>query len=283
MEIKSLGNTDFETLFNAFDRAFADYDLQLTKLQFKAMLRRRGFDPNLSFAAFDGMDIVAFTCNGIGNFNGIPTAYDTGTGTLQEYRGKGLATRIFEYSIPYLKEAGIGQYLLEVLQHNTKAVSVYRKLGFEVSREFYYFVQENDLIKHETKNPGFAYSLRQIDMEELSRLSGFRDFPPSWQNSSESIARAADDFISLGIVDGEVLAGYCIFEPASGDITQIAVDENYRRKGVASLLLEEMLKRNRYNSVKIINTDIRCESITRFLETKNIGITGKQFEMIKTV
>jgi ribosomal protein S18 acetylase RimI-like enzyme len=109
------------------------------------MLKRRGFNPDLSFAAFDNNEIVSFTFNGIGNFNGIPTAYDTGTGTLKSHRGKGLATQIFEYSIPYLREAGIRQYLLEVLQHNTKAVSVYKNLGFKTSREFNYFAQKNEL------------------------------------------------------------------------------------------------------------------------------------------
>lgn len=142
MEIRSLGNTSFDELFEAFERAFADYEMQLDKAEHVAMLKRRGFDPKLSFAAFDGDKIVSFTCNGIGDFHGIPMAYDTGTGTLKDYRGRGLATRIFEYSIPYLREAGIKEYLLEVLQHNTGAVSVYRKLGFEVTREFYYFRRE---------------------------------------------------------------------------------------------------------------------------------------------
>ena len=57
--------------------------MQLNAEQLRAMLTRRGFDPTLSFAAFDGAQIAAFTLNGIGNFNGVPTAYDTGTGTLK--------------------------------------------------------------------------------------------------------------------------------------------------------------------------------------------------------
>lgn len=56
------------------------------------MLKRRGFNPDLSFAAFDGSEIDAFILNGIGDFNGLPTAYDIGTGTRKEYRGKGWAT-----------------------------------------------------------------------------------------------------------------------------------------------------------------------------------------------
>ena len=70
MEIKSLGKIDFETIFIAFSKAFADYDIQLNHDELKTMLKRRGFNPELSFAAFDGEDIVAFTLNGIGNYNG---------------------------------------------------------------------------------------------------------------------------------------------------------------------------------------------------------------------
>jgi len=58
-----------------------------------------------------------------------------------------LATKIFEYSIPFLKKANVSQYLLEVLQHNTKAVSVYKKIGFEVSREFNYFICKNEKLQ----------------------------------------------------------------------------------------------------------------------------------------
>ncbi len=100
-------------------QAFADYEFQPNAEELRTMWKRRGFDPELSFAAFEGSTIVAFTLNGIGTFSGIRMAYDTGTGTLPAYRGQGLATKIFNYSIPYLKEANINHYLLEVLQHNT--------------------------------------------------------------------------------------------------------------------------------------------------------------------
>ena len=246
------------------------------------MLKRRGFYPNLSIAAFEGDEIVAFTLNGIGDFNLVPTAYDTGTGTLLEYRGKGLATKIFEYSIPFLKEAGIKQYLLEVLQHNTKAVSVYRKLGFEVSREFNYFVQKNEKIRNECEGSTVC-SIRNISIEEVTATADFWDFSPSWQNSFEAIKRATEDFICLGTFIDNKLAGYCVFDPTSGDITQIAVGKDYRRKGVASLLLKEVVRLNRYETIKVINTDVPCSSITDFLKENNILVSGKQFEMIKTL
>lgn len=279
MEIKSLNHTGFDELFRAFEQAFADYELQLSKSELQTMLKRRGFDPKLSFAAFDGDKIVSFTCNGIGDFYGIPTAYDTGTGTLKDYRGKGLATRVFEYSIPYLKEAGIKEYLLEVLQHNPGAISVYRKLGFEVTREFYYFRPEK--VENEIKAIDVPYTLQFIDINKYDSIPDFWDFRPSWQNSIESVGRTFGDFIGLGVFAGGRLVGYGVFEPVSGDVTQIAVEKSYRRKGIGSLLFQKMLEFNKHRSVKIVNTDIGCDSITAFLRAKNIEPTGKQFEMIK--
>lgn len=273
MEIKSLEKTDFDTLFRAFGRAFADYEVQLNAEQLRAMLTRRGFDPALSFAAFDGVQIAAFTLNGIGNFNGVPTAYDTGTGTLKEYRGTGLGTEIFRHSMPHLRRAGVGQYLLEVLQYNTRAVSVYRNLGFETVREFNYFCRANTEIADRGDTPRLPHSVRRTDW----------DFTLSWQNSFESIGRAAGDFVSLGVFIEEELVGYCVFEPASGDVAQIAVKRQYRRKGIAGLLLREMLRLNRHDSLKIINTDVSCDSMTGFLQAKNIVPQGKQFEMIRKI
>ncbi len=294
MEIKSLATTPFDTVFEAFSSAFADYEVQLDKEQHRIMLERRGFDPALSFASFDNDRIVAFTTNGIGDFNSVRTAYDAGTGTLKDYRGQGLATRIFKEALPHLKESGVRQYLLEVLQHNTGAVSVYRKIGFEVTREFNYFRQKNTEVKNELKAKDDYrvkeidlatddYQVKEIDLALYDVIPSFWDFYPSWQNSFESIKRSPEQFAKLGAFHDGALVGYCVFEPVAGDVTQIAVDKAHRRKGIGSLLLQNMLDLNRNDSIKIINTDIRCTSITGFLESKNIGVTGKQYEMIKKI
>lgn len=281
MEIKSLENTDFDTLFRAFCEAFAEYEMQLDSEELRAMLIRRGFDPALSFAAFDGEKIAAFTLNGTGIHNGLPTAYDTGTGTLKAYRGMGLATGIFEFSIPRLRRAGIVQYMLEVLQHNTGAVSVYRKLGFRTVREFNYFRQDTGAVDPGNKVPAVPCRISRFDVGESDPAPEFHDFTPSWQNSTESIARAAGGFIGLHAHTDGKLTGYCVFEPASGDITRLAVDKNFRRKGIATALLREVLRLNRHQTVKVINTDVRCDAITAFLAARNIAVSGRQFEMIR--
>jgi ribosomal protein S18 acetylase RimI-like enzyme len=279
--ITSLDKISFDFLFDAFSGAFDDYEVQISKDEFQMMLSRRGFVPELSFGAFDKDQLVSFTLNGIGMFNGRKTAYDTGTGTVKGYRGKGLATEVFSYSIPKLKKAGITQYVLEVLQHNTPAISVYKNLGFEVSREFNYFVQQRDEIKHGLRPVHAKYELKRIGLGLKEQMAGFHDFAPSWQNSFESIARRTSDFIMLGAFDGTTLVGYCIFAPDTGDITQIAVDKNYRLQGIASSLIDEVAKENKHQNIKLINAEVGCDSIKYFIESLGIHLRGNQFEMIR--
>ncbi|MGY5851753.1 GNAT family N-acetyltransferase [Salegentibacter sp. F14] len=280
MEIRSLENTGFEIISRAFSQAFDGYEVQWNRAQLQAMLKRRGFVPELSFAVFDHKDeIVAFTFNAIGYHNGIPTAYDTGTGTLKDFRGRGLATEIFETSLPLLRKNKIEQYLLEVLQHNPKAISVYKKLGFETSRELNYFMQKNEKIDSRINNSDYMVS--KLNMLDFETIPSFWDFNPSWQNDFQAIQRASGEFIYLGVFNDKKLMGYCIFEPNSGDVTQIAVEKHHRRKGIATLLLHEAKKYNKKELLKIMNTDAHCTSITEFLKAKNVALKGKQFEMIK--
>ncbi len=63
----------------------------------------------------------------------------------------------FHYSIPFLKENMIEQYLLEVLQENSAAISVYQKLGFSITREFNYYHQPINEILFSSSNISNRY------------------------------------------------------------------------------------------------------------------------------
>ncbi len=281
MEIRNLAHTDFDTLFRGFEKAFLDYEIHFEKDEVRSMLKRRGYDPELSFAAFDADEIVAFTFNGTGTFNGLYTAYDTGTGTAKEYRGKGIAKEIFEYSIPYLKEAGIEQYLLEVLQNNAKAISVYQKLGFTITREFDCFRQKrNDINCVKSNELDLPIEISPVEVASITHASGFSDFCPSWQNSWDSIVRAGADLVCLGAFAADELAGYCVFDPLTGDLSQIAVNRPFRRQKIASRLLAEMLKRTHSDIIKVLNVVPSCQPMKAFMNNSNLQPAGKQFEMI---
>jgi ribosomal protein S18 acetylase RimI-like enzyme len=142
-----------------------------------------------------------------------------------------------------------------------------------------YFIWDNNKLI-ETKKKHSYYLVETFNLNQHMYISDFWDFYPSWQNSFESIERAKEDFINLGVFEDSKLVGYCIFEPNSGDITQIAVDKAHRRKGIGSLLLQKISEYNKHTITKIINADSTCYSIVEFMKSKSFDITGKQYEMI---
>ena len=281
MDIRNLENIDFDTLFEGFSNAFSDYEIHFDKDEVQSMLIRRGYVPNLSFAAFEGGKIVAFTLNGIGMFNGIRTAYDTGTGTVKDYRGCGLAGEIFRYSLPFLRQAGISQYLLEVLQNNHKAITVYRRMKFDTTREFDCFKQSiAGIDNHHNIRQCANLRIELIDTAIVRQAQSFCDFYPSWQNSIESIERGASELTRIGAFNVGELVGFCVFDRNSGDLTQIAVRKECRRKGVASRLLCEVIRQMCTDFVKVINIPSDNLSLPAFLKSNNIPLMNKQFEML---
>lgn len=278
MEIRNLEHTDFETLFHGFEKAFADYEIHFEKEEVRSMLRRRGFNPKLSFAAFENDEIIAFTLNGIGTFNGIPTAYDTGTGTVKQYRGQNIAGKIFTYSLPFLQKAGISQYLLEVLQNNQKAITVYRRMNFEVTREFDCFRQTKELIDNQKINTSCI--IKPINSHSVRQAQHDCDFNPSWQNSIESIERGISELTCIGAFLDEKMVGHCVFDAHIGDLTQLAVSNAYRRKGIASRLLQEAIAGLKTDFIKILNIYSENQTMPAFLKSKNIPLASKQFEMV---
>ncbi len=277
MEIRSLEHTDFETLFKGFQNAFSDYEIHFEKEEVRSMLKRRGYNPRLSFAAFDNGGIVSFTMNGTGTFNGIPTAYDTGTGTAKEYRGQGLAAKIFTYSIPYLKEAGIRQYVLEVLQNNHRAISVYRKMNFEITREFDCFRQTTERIGVPGGNSSCI--IMPVGTDSIRQRQEWCGFNPSWQNSMHSIERGATDMTCLGAFMSGEMVGFCVFDAHTGDLTQIAVAGEHRRRGIASRLLHEAVAGMKTGFIKVLNIDADYRAMHSFLASHNILPASRQFEM----
>ena len=282
--IKTLENIDFKIIYQAFNEAFSDYDApEMNYEQLLQMVTRRGYDPKVSFGAFVNDKLVSFTLNGLGIWNGKKTAYDTGTGTIKEYRGTGLAKRIFQFSMPILRNNGIELYILEVMQHNAKAVNLYTNQGFEVSREFDYYVAEKSELIPNDKKQKLDVELRELSFNDFSEAAAFLDDQPSWQNSFDSIHRGMKHFKAIGAYMNGKLIGYGITELNSGDITQLAVHPKERRKGIATELLLALFKIIPGSSVKVINTIKTDESTRKFLNSLGWEACGSQYEMIKSL
>ena len=283
--IKTLTETPFEQIHSSFKKAFEDYvePFDLTLDQLKYMVERRGCDLSLSFGAFNRNELVGFTLNGIGLWKNKKTAYDTGTGIIKEFRKQGIATRIFEESLPILKDNNVEQYLLEVIKTNKNAVDLYQKAGFNITRDFDYYVQrKNNLTQKAKSRYDSSVTINEIEFDELdwNILKSFWTFEPSWQNSVESLTRKSDYFTFLGIFRNNSLIGYGVIEKHTGDIPQFAIAENYRKIGLGRKLFNSLIKFTDSNRTKIINAECKNRNFKIFAEKLGFTAGHGQYEMI---
>lgn len=285
LEIRSLEDTSLAELHVAREAAFAAYVTSWTPAEYERLLQRRGYRPELSFGAFASGTLVSFVLNGIGSFNGLLSAYDTGTGTVPAYQGQGLAGRLLEAALPGLRKAGVQQYVLEVLTDNKPAVRLYQKQDFAHSRTFNYFMQEVPLLQPKPPRFGAPYVIEQLSLtdELIKAMQAMWDFHPSWQNSFEALLRKPDDFVSVGVYLEAELCGYGIIEPASGDIPQLAVRKDMRRRGIGTQIFHALSAHNQSAKTKAVNTDVQCEPLTAFLLRLGYPLSGSQYEMIKAL
>lgn len=276
----TLENIGIETLHKTFLNAFSDYQVKmdLPILKFQYMLQRRGYVAKASIGAFNDDILVGFVLNGVRNWDGKLTAYDTGTGVIETYRKQGITSNMLLNVRQLFKEMGVEQYLLEVIQSNTSAFQIYKKQGFKILRDFECFHLDKNKY-----NPITTYKVEHINMvnpDDWRELKGFWDFVPSWQNSIDSINAVSDAFIYSVVRLNDSIVGYGVIDKKTGDIPQIAVNKNYRCKGIASSIITDLIKNTESNNINVINVDGESKPMKDFLLKLGFEYGVSQYEMI---
>ncbi len=282
IQIRTLEGIPFDMIHRAFSDAFSDYSVpfNLSQEDLKYMFERRGYALGLSFGAFHNEKLVGITINGIGNWNGKLTAYDSGTGVIKEYRKQGIAKQMFKESLPILRKYGVGQYLLEVIKSNSGAFELYKKSGFKITRELdYYQINKDNIIYKKIINSS-ELQFKVIDEPDWEKLKSFWDFQPSWQNSIDSLNRKVNFLKILGAYKNSDLIGYGIIEPHTGDIPQIAVSKDFRRAGAASSLFRVLINYSEKSSLKVINSESNYHPFKALMQSMGIQPGDGQYEMI---
>ncbi|HUR79642.1 MAG TPA: N-acetyltransferase [Thermoanaerobaculia bacterium] len=261
---RTLTHGDFESLFAAFTAAFSDYVVKLspTREQLLEMFTRRGWVPELSVGVFDGEVMVAFTVNGVDG----DRAYDSGTGVVPSHRRHGLARELMLRSFDLLRPR---QYVLEVLDNNPRAVALYRDLGFVERRGLQCWSYEAQRIT--------GSEAQSVSLCASEPVSLWWSIEPAWQNSTASIARARSPHVVLGGEDA-----YAVLFPENGDLAQLAVKREARRKGKGRALVEAAAQLAG-KPLRIMNVDEREPHIAAFLENIGAKRTVRQLEMVRAL
>jgi len=272
-----LSSDDFDSLYDCFLTAFSDYavDMQMSREQFQQRLTRDGVSLQHTAAAFDGERMVGFCLNALGQWQERQTAYDGGAAVIPDYRGRGVAKEMFAFLMPRLKEAGVSQYLLEVLTSNTPAARLYRKLGFVETRRLAVFRSEP---QEGTK--GSDVIIRPVKRPDWQLFQTFWDGYPSWQNSIEAVERVTADRTIIGAYVNKECVGYGVVFLPSANLMQLAVAPVHRRQGVGSTILAAL---EQSEPLKINNIDEELKPALAFYEANGYKQVLEQFEMIKTL
>lgn len=279
IKYKTLEGVCYKELYDAFLKAFADYfvsfDMGVEQFVSK-MLKRKSYHPGISVGAFIDGQMVGFVFNGLRNLNGVKTAYDCGTGIIPEYRSKGIGNKILKATEEILIQKGVRQYLLEVIQENGPAVKLYKKQGFEITRELNcYDLKISDCVENGDE------SLELADVRGINYHPAFFDFQPSWQNAPESVLEIPDKFSCVVCKEANMTIGYGIIETETGDIPIIAVHPAWRRKGVGKRILNKLLSINQSDNIRAINIESTAISANDFLRSAGFIQNIDQYEMVK--
>ena len=241
---------------------------------------KNGYHPELSTGIFKNGELEGFTIVGVGKFNGGRSGYDIMTGLVKDQRGKGYASKMFDLIKIKMKEESIDYFYLEVLQENEAAIKAYTKTGFRKVRGLNCYLLKVGKIRPAKSIETVVY-IDHASKADIDKFSRFLDWEPSWENSFESIKRIADpvEVITAKVFDRYV--GVLVYYPTLKWILTLALDPEFRRKGVATSLLEYLVDSLPIyvRELKILNVEEEDLAMNAFLKKSGFEMVVSQYEM----
>ena len=281
MQFRSLQHIPLQTIADTFNLAFSDYviPMHFTEVQLIEKLTRDGINLEYSVGAFDGEKLTGFILQGLGQWQGVPTAYNGGTGVIPDYRGKKITQQLYAYCIPQLKLAGVKQCLLEVVTSNTVAIKTYEAIGFKKARTLESYKGELKTGASATLPAGIIF--REVEVEELNwqLAETFWDYQPSWGYTKAAIQRIRQFTRLVGVYQKKELIGYGAIHENTNRVAQFAIAPTFRQKGLGLQLIQK-LAAGKNTPFSIINVDERSEATLNFLEDIGLSSFLKQYEMV---
>ena len=263
-----LNNTNPEQLVQCFNLSFSDYEqpIRFTTDSLKYYLTASNVDLSLSYGAFLDGELIGFILNSSGIYMDENVVFDAGTGIVPEHRGKKVFSRLFEYTAQQLQKHNIAKYYLEVLQSNQRAISIYSKVGFSVSRAYSVLTASGACCEENR-------SVAAIPYPDFIPFSTAHSINPSFEHTTYTITRNPQLY--------EVLYwdknAYCIYAKRNGEIIQMHYNELDGLKAVMSALTEK------YPSAMAKNVDFAYGEVIEMLKEIGFKEITRQYEMVRDI
>ena len=76
------------------------------------------------------------------------------------------------------------------------------------------------------------------------------------------------------------MISYGLIDKQTGDIPQLTVHRDYRRKGIAGSIIAALVESTRGGRVRVINVEDACEEMKLFLRNEGFEQYVSQYEMV---
>ncbi|GGA75363.1 GNAT family N-acetyltransferase [Ornithinibacillus halotolerans] len=284
MKYKRCSEVDRSSIHEAFLYGYSDYAIPMNITMGQFFERFFGQEGNTfqdSFIAFDIDEPVGLVLGGVRTYGGYKNLR---CGTLcvkPEYRGEGVSQELFRLFV----DNGISQKCerlsLEVLSENKRAIRFYEKQGYKKNHKLIYFSQALDANRLKLDRLNRKLEIEEVDLFVAAEVR--KNILPThinWQNEVEYFMKDHTAHRFAAYV-GESIVGTLVIT-YSGKIYFLFVNEEVRRKAIASSLLSHSIKQLNLQKLKISMPD--NIDIAEFL--RKIGFkkdTIEQYEMYKLV
>jgi ribosomal protein S18 acetylase RimI-like enzyme len=267
--VKKLEGIEFDRIADCFLKSFENYYVKVPtdKNYYKNRWEMAKVDYALSYGMFDGEKLIGFIINAIDNRNGKRIAFNTGTGVLPGYRGRGIVKSIYDFAIPDLKNSGITKCLLEVIIENIKAIKSYQRVGFDICKKYNCFsgriiLNSNEKIEL-NKVDYHAFDWKKMPNQDLY----------SWDFNPEVLKTG--DYQYYQLMKDNLAESYFIVNPKNEYLAQFEIlKEN---EGCWNRLFRGIKEVS--SSIKIINVDTRLKQKIDFIHSIGLSNTVNQYEM----
>ncbi|HIJ16654.1 MAG TPA: GNAT family N-acetyltransferase [Thermoplasmata archaeon] len=275
IELRHIEKGQLDALVDAQNEIFSDYlvPMKSSRAFFIDFVQSVGGNIANVIVAMDGGRIVGYANPVVDRGE----AWIGGVGVVPGHRGRGIGEKLMLAAEDFSRNQGAETSILEVIQGNTRAHGLYRRLGYEDVRN--YVCAEGKPMQF----AGYGATPRKTSAEELIKIHEEAYAGTCWQRRKIHGLIASAKSSECYIVDG----GFVLVRKVdtTGYIPYLGVVPSRRGEGVGTSLAKFALNRlHELGTFKIAIYNLNEEpSVLRMLDKFDFAVTMKQIEMRKSL
>ncbi|UNL86641.1 GNAT family N-acetyltransferase [Priestia koreensis] len=284
--VKRMADCTLTEAVQAWNEGFEGYyfNMTMTPDSFLKRLGTYGLSATHSVVAFDGDQPIGLVVNGIRTAKGIKLAYNGGTGVKMSYRNDGVGQLLMDEVLEIYQRENVQLATLEAIKENERAISLYRKKGYEIVDYVDHYQAMNFTPIIVADSP---YTYMNAYKWEVTSLDFYNERAP-WQTQCDHIPDA--QYVLAKDERGEVV-GYAVYRSAVDPdkkklittLMQCEVNEGNQQRTCYDGLLTQLFHPSKEMIRLAACIQQSNETLTEALADWGFERTVEQVYMVKTI